>query len=136
MARANLALSHALQGDPAVGHEEATACLAAFEAVEDQPSIANALGLLGALAIASGDMADARAWYSRAVTGFVRQSWPRVEAWYRILLAELCLEDGDALAARPEVDAAAALLRLQRSRIAGERVTELRRRLDTGSQRC
>ena len=134
--RGNLALSHALQGDRAGGCEEATACLAAFEAVEDQPSIANTLGLLGALALASGDTAGARGWYSRAVTGFVHQSWPRVEAWYRILLAELCVEDGDPTAARPEVDAAETLLRLQRSRIAGERLNALRTRVDAGAQRC
>ncbi len=136
MTRANLALSHALQGDCAIGHQEATACLAAFEAVEDQPSIANTLGLLGAIEFASGDLASARAWYSRAVTGFVRQSWPRVEAWHRILLAELSLETGHPVEARAELEATTALLRLQGSRIAGQRVDALRGRLDVGAPQC
>jgi predicted ATPase/DNA-binding SARP family transcriptional activator/tetratricopeptide (TPR) repeat protein len=133
MTRANAALSRSLQGDVVGGRDEAHACLAAFEAVEDQPSIANTLGLLGALALASGDIALARGWYSRAVTRLVRQSWPRIEAWYRILLAELSFEDGDPRAARPEADEAATLLRLQRSRLAQERLATLRRRLDLPS---
>jgi tetratricopeptide (TPR) repeat protein len=130
MTRANLALSRALQGDPAEGHAQALACLAAFEAVEDQPSIANGLGLVGALGIACGDLGGARAWYSRAVTALASQSWPRVEAWHRILLAELCLEEGDHTAARPEIDAAADLVRRQRSRIAGARLEGLAAQLD------
>ena len=125
MTRSNLALSHALHGDRSAGRTEALACLAAFQAVEDQPSIANAFGLVGTLNFASGDIRGARVWYSRAVTAFAGQSWPRVEAWHRILLAELCLEDGNVTAARPEADAAAALLRLQRSRIAGLRLDAL-----------
>jgi len=130
MTRANAALSLSLQGDAVGGRDEAHACLAAFEAVEDQPSVANTLGLLGALALASGDVSLAREWYSRAVTGLVRQSWPRIEAWYRILLAELSMEAGDPRAARPEVDVAAKLLRLQRSQIAQARLAALQRRLD------
>jgi predicted ATPase/DNA-binding SARP family transcriptional activator len=133
MTRANAALSRSLQGDVVGGRDQAHACLAAFEAVEDQPSIANTLGLLGALALASGDVASARGWYSRAVTRLVRQSWPRIEAWYRILLAELSFEDGDPRAARPEADEAATLLRLQRSRLAQERLATLRRGLDLPS---
>jgi predicted ATPase len=134
MTRANAALSRSLQGDVVGGRDQAHACLAAFEAVEDQPSIANTLGLLGALALASGDVAEARGWYSRAVTRLVRQSWPRIEAWYRILLAELSLEDGDPRAARPEADEAASLLRLQRSSLALERLATLRRRLELPSE--
>jgi hypothetical protein len=136
MTRANLALANACRGDEARGREEALACLGAFEAVEDQPSIANTLGLLGALALVSGSRTDARAWYSRAVTGFVRQSWPRIEAWHRIVLAELCLEDGDPRAARPEVLAAEDLLRLQGAQIAGDRLNVLRMRLDADAGSC
>jgi tetratricopeptide (TPR) repeat protein len=130
MTRANAALCLSLQGDVVGGRDEGHACLAAFEAVEDQPSIANTLGLLGALALASGDVSLARDWYSRAVTGLVRQSWPRIEAWYRILLAELSLEAGDPRAARPEADVAAKLLRLQHSQLAQARLAALRQRLD------
>ncbi len=130
MTRANAALSLTLRGEVVAGRGEAQACLAAFEAVEDLPSVANTLGLLGALALASGDAASAREWYSRAVTGLVRQSWPRVEAWYRIVLAELSLEVGDPRAARPEADAAAKLLQLQHSQLAQGRLAALRQRLD------
>jgi hypothetical protein len=82
------------------------------------------------LGIASGDLVAARAWYSQAVTALARQSWPRVEAWHRILLAELCLDEGDHTAARPEIDAAADLVRRQRSRIAGARLDALAAQLD------
>jgi hypothetical protein len=136
MTRANLALSHALHGDRSTGQTEALACLAAFEAVEDRPSIANTFGLVGTLNFASGDIGGARVWYSRAVTAFAGQSWPRVEVWHRILLAELCLEDGNVTAARAEADAAASLLRLQRSRIAGQRLDALRTRFEGSNERC
>jgi predicted ATPase len=134
MTRANAAFSRSLQGDIVGGRDQALTCLAAFEAVEDMPSIANTLGILGALALASGDLAQAREWYSRTVTGFVRQSWPRVEAWYRIVLAEVSVELGDERAARSEVAGAATLLKLQRSLLAQERLDALCRRLDLSSR--
>jgi hypothetical protein len=52
-----------------------------------------------------------------------------VEAWHRLVLAELSAEAGDQDTAHAMVDAASELLRRQGSRLAARRVEVLRRSL-------
>jgi predicted ATPase len=127
--RANAGMSRVRRGDVATGESWTRACLAAFEAVEDMPSVANMKGALGTIALASGDSTRARTLYARAVTDLVHQSWPRVEAWYRVMVAELAVAEGLGAEADSQLDEASTLLRLQRSQAAQARVTRARDRL-------
>jgi predicted ATPase/DNA-binding SARP family transcriptional activator len=127
--KANFALLLALGGDNERARSEARACLAAFEAVEDRPSMALGYGTLANIELAAGELRAAYDFYLRAVAEFTTQSWPRSEAWYRLVAAELAAEIGERAAALREVDRAAVLFERQQCAIANGRVQALRRTL-------
>jgi len=130
MARANLALLSACRGDVDQARNAARGCLAAFRGVQDRPSIANAWATLANIELAGGDVPAARDLYDRAIAEFADQSWPRVEAWHRLVAAELGAELGDHARARRELAQAQVLLDRQRCAAALRRLDRVRASLD------
>jgi tetratricopeptide (TPR) repeat protein len=130
MARANLALLSARRGDIEDGRRAGRACLAAFQGVQDRPSIANAWATLANIELAGGDIRAARDLYDRAIAEFADQSWPRVEAWHRLVAAELCAELGEHARAKRELLQARVLLRRQRCAAAIRRLDNVQASLD------
>lgn len=125
LARGNLALMLALQGSVDEGRSDARACLTAFEAVEDRPAAALAYGTLANIELACGELRAARGLYARAAEEFTTQSFPRSEAWHRLMAAELAAEMGDDETARREVTRGAVLFSRQRCAVAEGRVKDL-----------
>ncbi|ASR36089.1 hypothetical protein BAY61_14960 [Prauserella marina] len=126
LTRANLALSWAVAGDAERGRHAARDCLGAFEAAEDVPGIAGALGLLANIELSAGKPLAAKELYAEAVRGFGDQSWPRIEGWYRLLVAELAAECGEAAEAAGWLPSAVARFDRQRCALAERRVRALR----------
>ena len=126
MTAGSRALLAALRGDVDGGRAGAERALLAFEAVGDRPSIANARASLGNIELVAGRTVQARAHYVRAVEEFAVQSWPRIEGWHRLILAELSEELGDAPGAEEEITRAEGLFEGQQSALADLRVRSLR----------
>ncbi len=98
--------------------------------MQDRPSIANAWATLANIELAGGDIRAARDLYDRAIGEFADQSWPRVEAWHRLVAAELCAELGDCARANRELVQAQVLLDRQRCAAALRRLDSVRGSLD------
>lgn len=125
LARSNLALAIALHGDVDEGRRLARECLTDFEAVEDRPAAALGHGTLANIELAAGRPRAALEMYQRAVTLFTTQSWPRSQAWHRLMAAEVAAELGDEATARLEVDRAETLFAPQACALAAHRVRAL-----------
>jgi predicted ATPase/DNA-binding SARP family transcriptional activator len=125
----NMSLLDAKKGDAAQGRRAAMDCLAAFQAVDDRPSVANAWAAIGNTEVVCGNVSAALEMYERALAEFRSQSWPRVEAWHCLVVAELAIELGNRLKAGSALERASKLLSRQRCITAQGRLTTLRNQL-------
>jgi predicted ATPase/DNA-binding SARP family transcriptional activator len=92
---ANLGLLSAAAGDLDEGRRFARLALDRGEAVDDGPGVAGALLDLAVVELFAGEPRAARALAERAVEVFHPQGYLRLEAWTRLLAAELALDDSD-----------------------------------------
>jgi predicted ATPase/DNA-binding SARP family transcriptional activator/tetratricopeptide (TPR) repeat protein len=86
---ANLGLLSAAAGDPAGGRRLAGTALDRALAVDDGPGTGGALLNLAVVELFAGDRERARTLTERASRSFESQGYLRVEAWTRLLAAEL-----------------------------------------------
>jgi tetratricopeptide (TPR) repeat protein len=92
---ANLGLLSAAAGDPEAGRRLTRAALDRGEAVDDAPAAGGALLNLAVVELFAGERRTARMLAEEAVEAFHPQGYLRLEAWTRLLTAELAAEDGD-----------------------------------------
>ncbi|TCM49287.1 BTAD domain-containing putative transcriptional regulator [Kribbella sp. VKM Ac-2568] len=92
---ANLGLLSAAAGDPGEGRRFTRIALDRGEAVDDVPAVAGALLDLVIVELFAGQRQAARALAEQAVEAFHPQGYLRLEAWARLLAAELARDDGD-----------------------------------------
>ncbi|WP_371406368.1 hypothetical protein OHA10_12565 [Kribbella sp. NBC_00662] len=92
---ANLGLLAAASGDPGTGRRLTRAALDRGEAVDDAPAAGGALLNLAVVELFAGERRTARILAEQAVDAFHPQGYLRLEAWTRLLTAELAAEDGD-----------------------------------------
>ncbi|MEV4266363.1 BTAD domain-containing putative transcriptional regulator [Kribbella sp. NPDC049584] len=92
---ANLGLLAAAAGDPGTGRRLTRAALDRGEAVDDAPAAGGALLNLAVVELYAGERRTARILTEQAVEAFHPQGYLRLEAWTRLLAAELAVEDGD-----------------------------------------
>jgi predicted ATPase len=92
---ANLGLLSAAAGDLEEGRRFARLALDRGEAVDDGPGVAGALLDLAVVELFAGEWRAARALAKRAVEAFRPQGYLRLEAWARLLAAELARDDRD-----------------------------------------
>jgi predicted ATPase/DNA-binding SARP family transcriptional activator/tetratricopeptide (TPR) repeat protein len=137
---ANLGLLSAAAGDFAEGRRLARVALDRGEAVDDAPGVAGALLDLAVVELLAGQPHAARAIAEQAAEAYQPQGYPRLEAWARLLAAELAGEDRDAEALARHGRAAVALFgrlgcRIGTARAAalplGQRTTKRARSLPT-----
>jgi tetratricopeptide (TPR) repeat protein len=86
---ANLGLLSAAAGDHAEGRRLARTALERGEFVDDGPGVAGALLDLAVVELFAGERGRARVFTEQAVEAFVPQGYLRLEAWTRLLAAEL-----------------------------------------------
>jgi tetratricopeptide (TPR) repeat protein len=86
---ANLGLLAAAAGDAAEGRRYARIALDRGRAVDDRPGVGGALLNLAVIELLGGDRQRARVLTERAAEVFEPQGFLRVEAWVRLLAAEL-----------------------------------------------
>jgi len=105
---ANLGLLSAAAGDHHEGRRVARLALDHGEAVDDGPGTAGALLTLAVVELFADNPHAARALVDQAVEAYRPQGYLRLEAWARLLAAELALEAGDTESVirhgRPAVD--------------------------------
>ena len=92
---ANLGLLSAAAGDLDEGRRFARLALDRGEAVDDGPGVAGALLNLAVVELFAGEPHAARALAEQAVEAFHPQGYLRLEAWARLLAAELARDEGD-----------------------------------------
>jgi predicted ATPase/DNA-binding SARP family transcriptional activator len=92
---ANLGLLAAAAGDVTAGRRFARTAPDRGEAVDDGPGVAGALLDLAVVELFGGERHSARVLAERAVGAFQPQGYVRLEAWARLLAAELARDDGD-----------------------------------------
>jgi predicted ATPase/DNA-binding SARP family transcriptional activator len=95
MTLANLGLLAAAAGDPGAGRRLTRAALDRGEAVDDAPAAGGALLNLAVVELFAGERRTARILAEQAVEAFHPQGYLRLEAWTRLLAAELAVDDGD-----------------------------------------
>jgi predicted ATPase/DNA-binding SARP family transcriptional activator len=95
LSRANLGLLCAAAGDFAEGRRHARTALDRGAAVDDSPGVAGALLNLAVVELFAGDRHRARVLAEQAVEAVEPQGYLRIEAWTRLLAAELARDDGD-----------------------------------------
>jgi tetratricopeptide (TPR) repeat protein len=86
---ANLGLLAAAAGDAAEGRRYARMALDRSTAVDDAPGVGGALLNLAVIELYAGDRQRARVLAERAAEAFEPQGFLRLEAWARLLAAEL-----------------------------------------------
>jgi predicted ATPase/DNA-binding SARP family transcriptional activator len=89
LSTANLGLLSAAAGDLAEGRRLARTAFDRAESVDDGPGAAGALLNLAVVELFAGSRGRARELTSQAVEAFVPQGYLRLEAWARLLAAEL-----------------------------------------------
>ncbi|HEY3561768.1 MAG TPA: BTAD domain-containing putative transcriptional regulator [Kribbella sp.] len=92
---ANLGLLAAAAGDPDAGRRLTRGALDRGEAVDDAPAAGGALLNLAVVELLAGERRTARILTEQAVDAFHPQGYLRLEAWTRLLAAELAVADGD-----------------------------------------
>ncbi|NUT55020.1 MAG: hypothetical protein HOQ03_03415, partial [Thermoleophilia bacterium] len=122
---ANLGLLAAAAGDPEAGRRLARIALDRGDAVDDRPAAAGALLNLVVVELFAGERRAARVLSEQAVEAFRPQGYLRLEAWGRLVAAELAADDGDAQAADGHVRVASELFGKLRCRIGIARVAAL-----------
>jgi tetratricopeptide (TPR) repeat protein len=95
---ANLGLLSAAAGDLEAGRRFARQAVDRGEAVEDAPGVAGALLNLAVVELFAGERHAARVLAEQAVEAFQPQGYLRLEAWTRLLAAELAWDDNDSAA--------------------------------------
>ena len=93
---ANLGLLSAAAGDPEAGRRLTRVARDRGEAVDDAPGAAGALLNLVIVELFAGERKAARLLAEQAIEAFQPQGYLRLEAWVRLLAAELAQDDGDA----------------------------------------
>jgi tetratricopeptide (TPR) repeat protein len=121
----NLGLLSAAAGDVAEGRRLARMGLDRGEAVDDGPGVAGALLNLAVLEMYAGDRGRARVFVEQAVEAFGPQGYLRLDAWARLLAAELARDDGDVAALTRHGRAAAVLFGRLDCRIGRDRTARL-----------
>jgi predicted ATPase/DNA-binding SARP family transcriptional activator/tetratricopeptide (TPR) repeat protein len=106
---ANLGLLSAAAGDLAEGRRLARLALDHGEAVDDGPGVAGALLDLAVVELLAGGRHAARVLAGQAADAYQPQGYLRLEAWARLLAAELARDDRDAEALARHGRAAVAL---------------------------
>jgi tetratricopeptide (TPR) repeat protein len=122
---ANLGLLCAAAGDIAQGRRYARMALDRGEAVDDGPGVGGALLNLAVVELFAGDRHRARVLTDQAIGAVDPQGYLRLEAWSRLLAAELARDDGDSGALDRHGRAAGDLFRRLRCRIGTARVRAL-----------
>jgi len=122
---ANLGLLSAAAGDPGTGRYLTGIAFDRGEAVDDRPGAAGALLNLAVVELFAGERHTARMRVDQAVEAFRPQGYQRLEAWGRLLAAELAAEDGDAEAAAGHGRVATDLFAKMGCRIGGARAAAL-----------
>ncbi|HEU4947533.1 MAG TPA: BTAD domain-containing putative transcriptional regulator [Kribbella sp.] len=92
---ANLGLLAAAAGDLGEGRRFARLALDRGESVDDRPGVAGALLDLAVVEVFAGQRHAARELADQAVEAFQPQGYLRIEAWARLLAAELARDEGD-----------------------------------------
>ncbi len=92
---ANLGLLFAAAGESDEGRRFARLALDRGEAVDDGPGVAGALLNLAVVELLAGERRAARGLAEQAVDAFHPQGYLRLEAWTRLVAAELARDDGD-----------------------------------------
>jgi tetratricopeptide (TPR) repeat protein len=92
---ANLGLLCAAAGDLAEGRRHARLALERGEAVDDGPGVAGALLDLAVVELLAGARHAARELAGQAAEAYAPQGYLRLEAWARLLAAELARDDRD-----------------------------------------
>jgi hypothetical protein len=82
-------------GDVTQGRRFARIALDRGESVDDAPGVAGALLNLAVVELFAGERHRARILIEQAVEAFEPQGYLRLEAWSRLLAAELARDDGD-----------------------------------------
>jgi tetratricopeptide (TPR) repeat protein len=124
---ANLGLLSAAAGDLREGQRYARLALDRGEAVDDGPGVAGALLDLAVVELFAGERHAARVLVEQAVEAFQPQGYARLEAWARLLAAELARDDSDSEALARHGRAAAELFTRLGSRIGMSRAVALPR---------
>jgi predicted ATPase/DNA-binding SARP family transcriptional activator len=124
---ANLGLLAAARGDTDQARGLAGAALDRGETVDDGPATAGALLNLAVTELLAGRRQAARLLVDQAVEAFEPQGYPRLEAWTRLLAAELARDDGDRDTLARHGGAAAALFDRLDCRIGQARAAALSR---------
>ncbi|MEV4708366.1 BTAD domain-containing putative transcriptional regulator [Actinoplanes sp. NPDC049316] len=125
LTRANLGLLSAAVGDVAEGRRLARVALDRFEDVDDGPGVGGALLDLAVVEMFAGERHCARVLAEQAVDAFAPQGYVRLDAWTRLLAAELACDDGDLPALERHGRAAGALFRRLGCRIGTARAEAL-----------
>jgi predicted ATPase len=106
---ANLGLLSAAAGDLAEGRRLARLALDHGEALDDGPGVAGALLGLAVVELLAGERHAARVLAEQSAEAYQPQGYVRLEAWVRLLAAELARDDSDAEALTRHGRAAVAL---------------------------
>jgi predicted ATPase/DNA-binding SARP family transcriptional activator len=122
---ANLGLLSAAAGDLAEGRRFARLALDRGEAVDDGPGVAGALLDLAVVELLAGERRAARILAGQAAEAYEPQGYLRLEAWARLLTAELAHDDRDADALARHGRAAVALFARLGCRIGTARAAAL-----------
>ncbi|MGA5304664.1 BTAD domain-containing putative transcriptional regulator [Nucisporomicrobium flavum] len=125
LSRANLGLLSAAVGDVAEGRRVARSALDRFEAVDDEPGVGGALLNLSVVEMFAGERHRARVLAEQAVDAFAPQGYLRLDAWTRLLAAELAVAENDLPAVQRHGRAARALFRRLGCRIGRARADAL-----------
>ena len=123
---ANLGLLAAAVGDVDEGRRFARIALDRGEAADDGPGVGGALLNLAVVELFGGERHRARVLTEQAVEAFEPQGYLRLEAWARLLAAELARDDGDPVALDRHGRAAGALFGRLDCRIGRPRAEALR----------
>jgi predicted ATPase/DNA-binding SARP family transcriptional activator len=124
---ANLGLLSAAAGDVEEGRRLARTALDRGESVDDGPGVAGALLDLAVVELFAGERGRARTLTSQAIEAFVPQGYLRLEAWTRLLAAELARDDGDQPAMERHGRPAFELFRRLGCRLGSSRAKSLQR---------
>ncbi|MFD7153564.1 BTAD domain-containing putative transcriptional regulator [Kribbella sp. NPDC059898] len=122
---ANLGLLAAAAGDPVAGRRLTRAALDRGEAVDDAPAAGGALLNLAVVELLADERRTARILTEQAVEAFHPQGYLRLEAWTRLLAAELAGDDGDGEVVDRHVPIAAEIFTRLGCRIGTARVDAL-----------
>jgi predicted ATPase/DNA-binding SARP family transcriptional activator len=122
---ANIGLLSAAAGDHAAGRRLARVALDRGEAVDDGPGVAGALLGLAVVELLAGERHAARVLAGQAAEAYEPQGYLRLEAWVRLLAAELARDERDEEALATHGRAAVALFARLGCRIGTARAAAL-----------